>query len=35
MWFQVKVRGRPAHVAYAGRGANAIEACFPLIKASA
>ena len=33
MWFQVKVRGRPAHVAYAGRGANAIEACFPLVKA--
>ena len=33
MWFQVKVRGRPAHVAYAGRGSNAIEACFPLIKA--
>ncbi len=33
MWFQVKVRGRPAHVAYAGKGANAIEACFPLVKA--
>jgi len=33
MWFQVKVRGRPAHVAYAGTGANAIEACFPLVKA--
>ena len=33
MWFQVKVRGRPAHVAYASRGSNAIEACFPLIKA--
>ena len=25
--FQVKVRGRPAHVAVAGSGANAIEAC--------
>jgi acetylornithine deacetylase len=33
MWFQVRVRGRPAHVAYAGKGANAIEACFPLIAA--
>jgi acetylornithine deacetylase len=26
MWFQVKVRGRPAHVAVAGSGSNAIEA---------
>lgn len=33
MWFQVKVRGRPAHVAYAGSGNNAIEACFPLVRA--
>jgi len=33
MWFQVKVRGKPAHVATAGSGANAIEACFPLIEA--
>ncbi|HEY5636798.1 MAG TPA: ArgE/DapE family deacylase [Burkholderiales bacterium] len=33
MWFQVKVRGKPAHVAYAGTGSNAIEACFPLIRA--
>jgi len=33
MWFQVKVRGKPAHVAYAGTGANAIEACFPLVAA--
>ena len=33
MWFQVKVRGRPAHVAVAGSGSNAIEACFPLIHA--
>jgi acetylornithine deacetylase len=31
MWFQVKVRGKPAHVAYAGTGSNAIEACFPII----
>src|SRR3546814_4164734 len=33
MWFQVKVQGRPAHVAVAGTGSNAIEACFPLIQA--
>ena len=33
MWFQVKVRGRPVHVAYAGSGANAIEACIPIIAA--
>ncbi len=33
MWFQVRVRGKPAHVAYASAGANAIEACFPLITA--
>lgn len=33
MWLQVKVRGRPAHVAYAGKGANAIEACFPIVQA--
>jgi acetylornithine deacetylase len=33
IWFQVKVRGKPVHVAYAGTGSNAIEACFPLIKA--
>jgi acetylornithine deacetylase len=33
MWFQVKVRGRPAHVAVAGTGANAIEACWPLVQA--
>ncbi len=31
MWFQVKVRGKPVHVAVAGSGANAIEACFPII----
>lgn len=33
MWFQVKVRGRPVHVAHAGSGANAIEACIPIIRA--
>jgi acetylornithine deacetylase len=33
MWFQVKVRGRPVHVAHAGSGANAIEACIPIISA--
>ncbi len=33
MWIQVKVRGKPAHVAYAGTGSNAIEACFPIIAA--
>jgi acetylornithine deacetylase len=33
IWFQVKVRGRPAHAAMAGRGTNAIEACFPLVEA--
>lgn len=33
VWFQVKVRGRPTHVAVAGTGANAIEACYPLIQA--
>lgn len=33
IWFQVKVQGRPAHVMAAGSGANAIEACFPLVTA--
>ena len=33
VWFQVKVRGRPAHVAVAGTGANAIEACWPIMQA--
>ena len=31
MWFQVTVRGHPVHVAYAGTGANAIEAAYRLI----
>ncbi|HEY5632212.1 MAG TPA: ArgE/DapE family deacylase [Burkholderiaceae bacterium] len=33
VWFQVKVMGRPAHVALASTGANAIESCFPLVQA--
>ncbi len=33
LWFQVHLRGRPTHVAYAGSGANAIEAAFPLVAA--
>jgi len=33
MWLQVKVRGRPVHVAVAGTGANAIEAAFPIMQA--
>lgn len=33
LWFQVKVRGVPAHVAVAGSGSNAIESCFPLVAA--
>ena len=33
IWFQVHLKGLPTHVAYAGSGANAIEAALPLIKA--
>ncbi|WP_273248908.1 ArgE/DapE family deacylase [Sediminimonas qiaohouensis] len=33
IWFQVHLKGVPAHVAYAGSGANAIEAAMPLITA--
>ena len=33
VWFRLAVRGRPAHVAYAGEGANAIMAAFHLIQA--
>ncbi|MCZ4271843.1 ArgE/DapE family deacylase [Maritalea porphyrae] len=33
IWFQVRLKGLPAHVAYAGSGSNAIEAAFPLIEA--
>jgi len=33
LWFQVRLKGRPTHVAYAGSGANAIEAAIPLIAA--
>lgn len=33
LWFQVHLKGLPSHVAYAGQGANAIEAAIPLIAA--
>ncbi|MGH6719144.1 MAG: ArgE/DapE family deacylase [Alphaproteobacteria bacterium] len=33
MWFHVKLRGVPVHVAYAGTGMNAIEAAVPIIRA--
>ncbi|MCW8842867.1 MAG: ArgE/DapE family deacylase [Rhodobacteraceae bacterium] len=33
LWFQVHLKGLPTHVAYAGQGANAIEATIPLIAA--
>lgn len=33
LWFQVHLKGLPTHVAYAGSGANAIEAAIPLISA--
>lgn len=33
LWFQVHLKGLPTHVAYAGTGANAIEAAVPLIRA--
>ena len=33
LWFQVHLKGLPTHVAYAGTGANAIEAAIPLIAA--
>jgi acetylornithine deacetylase len=33
MWFHVKQRGVPVHVAYAGTGMNAIEAAVPIIRA--
>jgi acetylornithine deacetylase len=33
IWFQVHLRGLPTHVAYAGAGANAIEAAIPLFEA--
>ena len=33
VWFRVALRGRPAHVAYATTGANAIEAATPVIAA--
>lgn len=33
IWFQVCIQGLPTHVAYAGKGANAIEAATPLMQA--
>ncbi len=33
LWFRVHVKGAPVHVRDAGAGANAIEACFPVIQA--
>lgn len=33
IWAQVRLKGLPTHVAYAGSGANAIEAAIPLIAA--
>ena len=33
VWFQIHLKGLPTHVAYAGAGANAIEAAIPLIAA--
>ncbi|SDI03877.1 ArgE/DapE family deacylase [Lutimaribacter saemankumensis] len=33
LWFQVHLKGLPTHVAYAGSGANAIDAAIPLIAA--
>ena len=33
IWFQVRLKGLPTHVAYAASGANAIEAAIPLFEA--
>lgn len=33
IWFKLKVKGWPVHVAYAGTGSNAIEATFHLVNA--
>lgn len=33
IWFKVHLKGLPTHVAYAGTGANAIEAAIPLFEA--
>ncbi|MEX0301967.1 MAG: ArgE/DapE family deacylase [Leisingera sp.] len=33
LWFQVRLKGEPVHVAFAGQGANAIEAATPIIAA--
>ena len=32
VWFRLRVRGRPAHVAYAGEGSNAIMAALDLLR---
>jgi len=33
MWFQVRLKGVPVHVAVAGSGSNAIESAYPLMQA--
>jgi len=33
IWLQIRLKGIPAHVAYAAAGVNAIEAAFPLVAA--
>ena len=33
IWFQMRLKGRPVHVAVAGEGANAIEAAAPIFRA--
>jgi acetylornithine deacetylase len=33
LWFHVEIAGRPAHAAYAGEGANAIEAAYTVLEA--
>ncbi len=33
VWFKLRVRGRPVHVAHAGEGANAIMAAYDLLRA--
>ena len=31
LWFEIEVRGYPVHVAYMGRGVNAIDAVYRVI----
>ena len=33
LWFQIRLRGLPTHVAYAGTGSNGIEAAIPILAA--